>query len=66
MTANETPMGASLSETEREFLDFALDLAAGRMAERPSEFGDDDRAALAALRRLAGKTPQQPILWEAK
>lgn len=47
-----------LKPTEREFLTFALDLAADRMASRDG-FTDEDHAALDRFRRLADET-QQP------
>lgn len=43
-----------LSEAERTFLAFALDLAFDQMCSRGDEFGDDDHTALATLRKLAG------------
>ena len=56
-----TDRAAELSEVERQFLTFALDLAAGRMAERPDEFGADDDAAMARLRGLAGEAQQDAV-----
>jgi hypothetical protein len=43
-----------LSDRDRLLLAFALDLAGDRMASRSNEFDDEDQAALAALRKLAG------------
>ncbi|MEU8968107.1 hypothetical protein AB0D11_02330 [Streptomyces monashensis] len=51
---------AVLSDTERQFLTYALDLAADHVAFRPDEFTDADRAAMERLRRLAGEAPQDP------
>jgi hypothetical protein len=48
---------AVLSDTERQFLTYALDLAADQMASRGNEFEDEDRAALEKLRRMAGEAP---------
>jgi hypothetical protein len=48
---------AALSDTDRQFLTFALELAADEMASRGDEFGDDDEAALETLRRLAASGP---------
>jgi hypothetical protein len=49
-----------LTDAERQFLTFALDLADDRMAERGDEFGDDDEAALETLRQLAaGQSAEQ-------
>jgi hypothetical protein len=48
--------GFVLAEAERQFLAFALDLAADQMASRGDEFGDEDTAALDTLRRLAAET----------
>jgi hypothetical protein len=50
---------AALSDTERQFLTYALDLAGDQMASRGNEFGAEDTAALETLRRLAGEA-QQP------
>jgi hypothetical protein len=47
---------AALSDTDRQFLTFALELAADEMASRGDEFGDEDEAALETLRRLAAGT----------
>ena len=47
--AAETP----LTDAERQFLTFALDLADNRMANRSDEFDTEDYAALARLRQLA-------------
>jgi hypothetical protein len=44
---------ALLTEAQQTFLTFALDLAADRMADRSTEFTEEDDAALTALRRLA-------------
>lgn len=48
----------SLTAVERQFLTFALDLAADEMASRGDEFGDEDEAALETLRRVAAE--EQP------
>jgi hypothetical protein len=50
--AQATP--PALSDNDRAFLKFALDLAFDEMASRDDEFGDDDETALANLQRLAG------------
>lgn len=42
-----------LTESERTFLTFALDLAADRMASRGDEFTAEDEAALTSLRAMA-------------
>lgn len=42
-----------LTDSERQFLTFALELAADQMASRGAEFDDEDDAALARLRRMA-------------
>ncbi|MEV6102655.1 hypothetical protein [Nocardia sp. NPDC051981] len=47
------PTTARLDDGERQFLSFALDLAADEMASRGDEFTDEDRAALETLRRMA-------------
>lgn len=49
------PSGArpGLSDSERQFLTFALDLAADQMASRGDEFDSDDEAALESLRALS-------------
>lgn len=44
-----------LTSPEREFLTFALELAADQMASRGDEFDDDDRAALTALHAMAAE-----------
>lgn len=49
-----------LSDTERQFLTFALDLAADRMASHGDEFGDEDEAALKRLRRVADESTVTP------
>jgi hypothetical protein len=52
----QDPTGAPapmLSDGERSFLAYALDLADDAMASEDG-FTDDDRAALASLRKLAG------------
>jgi len=46
---------APLNAAERQFLGFALDLAADQMASRGDEFTPDDDAALENLRRLAAE-----------
>ncbi|MFE3386340.1 hypothetical protein [Streptomyces anulatus] len=43
----------SLNDSDRQFLTFALELAADQMASRGDEFDDEDEAALAKLRALA-------------
>lgn len=43
----------SLSDEQRQFLTFALGLAADVMASRGDEFTAEDEAALASLRRMA-------------
>ncbi|MEV2249371.1 hypothetical protein AB0I94_02240 [Streptomyces sp. NPDC050147] len=48
-----------LADSERQFLTFALDLAADQMASRGDEFDEDDEAALAKFRRMADEA-QQP------
>lgn len=45
---------APLSDTERSFLRFALELAADAMANDPEDFTDADQAAHARLSKLAG------------
>lgn len=42
-----------LTPAERQFLTFALDLAADQMSDRGNEFDDEDEAALTRLRQLA-------------
>ena len=42
-----------LTVDERQFLTFALELAADQMASRGNEFDDADEAALKSLRRMA-------------
>ena len=49
----------TLTDTDRQFLTFALDLAADQMASRGDEFDSDDEAALEKLRRLAGEQPEE-------
>jgi hypothetical protein len=46
---------SQLSAAERQFLSFALDLAADHMANRGDEFDAEDDAALARLRQLAAE-----------
>ncbi|AZM91455.1 hypothetical protein [Streptomyces sp. W1SF4] len=46
-----------ITASERQFLAFALDLAADHMAVRGDEFTDEDDAALARLRQLAEGQP---------
>jgi hypothetical protein len=48
---------AALTTAERQFLTYALDLAADQMASRGNEFGDEDTAALEKLRRMADEQP---------
>ncbi|MFD4738691.1 hypothetical protein ACFWNQ_15160 [Streptomyces virginiae] len=43
----------ALTASERQFLTFALDLAADHMANRDDEFDDEDETALARLRQFA-------------
>lgn len=45
------------SVAERQFLTFALDLAADRMASRGDEFTDEDQAALDRFRRMSVDEP---------
>lgn len=49
---------AVLTDSERQFLAFALDLAADQMASRGDEFDEDDEAALAKFRRLTDEVQQ--------
>ncbi|WP_399554216.1 hypothetical protein OG582_40540 (plasmid) [Streptomyces anulatus] len=56
--------GETLTETERQLLDFALDLAADQMASRDG-FDDEDQAALEKLRALAAP-PAAPAAPEAQ
>jgi hypothetical protein len=60
VTITEQPAdrAAVLSDTERQFLTFALDQAAEEMSLGDG-FTDEDRAALEKLRRMAGEA-QQP------
>lgn len=51
-------LSVQLSEGEQQFLRFALELAADRMAEHGDEFDADDDAALELLRRLTGEAPR--------
>lgn len=44
-----------LSKSDRQFLAFALELAADQMASRGDEFDDADEAALEKLRTLTGE-----------
>ncbi|MEV8101022.1 hypothetical protein [Streptomyces sp. NPDC088135] len=48
-------MNADLNDAERQFLTFALDLAANQMASRGDEFTAEDSAALATFRRMAAE-----------
>ncbi|MGW5852120.1 hypothetical protein ACWFQ8_29940 [Streptomyces sp. NPDC055254] len=50
-TAPEPTQAAAFSAAERQFLTFALDLAADHMASR-GEFTDEDHAALDRFRRM--------------
>ncbi|WP_020141162.1 hypothetical protein [Streptomyces sp. 351MFTsu5.1] len=62
----ETSAAYELRDTDRQFLTYALELAAEQMASRGNEFGDDDTAALEKLRRLAAKAqprPERGELW---
>jgi hypothetical protein len=56
-TAPADPATA-LSTSERQFLTFALELAADQMASRSNEFDADDEAALAKLRSLTAEGAQ--------
>jgi hypothetical protein len=47
------PATTPLAPAERQFLTFALELAADQMASCGDEFDDEDEAALARLRRIA-------------
>ncbi|MGW4493815.1 hypothetical protein [Streptomyces sp. NPDC004376] len=51
----------SLTDTERQFLTFALDLAADRMASRGDEFTSEDEAALEKLRSMADAATAPPV-----
>lgn len=44
---------AGLSDNDREFLAYALDVAEGQMAIRPGEFSENDETALRKLRHVA-------------
>lgn len=46
-------LAEGLNASERQFLTFALELAADQMASRGDEFDDEDEAALEVLRRMA-------------
>lgn len=48
-------LAEGLTDTERQFLTFALELAADQMAFRGDEFDDEDDAALDTLRRVAAE-----------
>lgn len=48
-----------LTETERQLLGFALELAEEEIHARNLEIPDKDRAALTSLRRLAADTTQE-------
>jgi hypothetical protein len=50
---------AALTDHERRFLAFALDLAADRVLSEDG-FTDEDDAALASLRRMAAWPPARP------
>lgn len=56
LEAAERP--AVLTDSERQFLTFALDLAADQMASRGDEFDGDDEAALKTFRRMADEAQQ--------
>lgn len=58
--APATDRDTQLSDVERQFLTYALDLAADQMASRGDEFGLNDEAAMERLRRLAGEAQQDP------
>jgi hypothetical protein len=51
-----TTRADALTDTDRQFLTFALDLAGDQMASRGDEFGEEDAAAMEKLRRLAAET----------
>jgi len=51
--AAETERARTLTETDRAFLAFALDLAADHMASRSDEFDESDDAAMTKLRHMA-------------
>jgi hypothetical protein len=56
-----TDRAAVLSQTERDMLRYALDLAQEQMLSRGDEFGDGDQAAVTSLRRLTDEAqPAQP------
>jgi hypothetical protein len=59
-----TPVGqaAVLTDSERQFLAFALDLAQEQMFSRGDEFTDEDEAALKLLRRMADETPAAEVV----
>ena len=65
LAAYDASRAAMLSASERQFLTFALELAADQMAARSDEFDADDEAALAKLRRMADEAqqaePEAPI-----
>jgi hypothetical protein len=46
----------TLSDTDRQFLTYALDLAADQMASRGNEFTPEDEDAMERLRRLAARS----------
>ncbi|MER6191812.1 hypothetical protein [Streptomyces cyaneofuscatus] len=54
-------MNAGLNPAERQFLTFALDLAADLMVSRGDEFDEQDEASLKSLRILATET-EEPAL----
>ena len=51
-------LAENLTAPERQFLTFALGLAADHMASRSDEFTAGDEAALTSLRRLAASSPR--------
>lgn len=53
----QQPATEPLTDAERQFLTFALDLADNRMANRSDEFTAEDYEALARLRQIAAGDP---------
>ncbi|WP_435597100.1 hypothetical protein [Streptomyces anulatus] len=49
----QPPTSEALTDAERQFLTFAVELAADQMASRGDEFDDEDEAALLKFRALA-------------
>ncbi|MFJ5893814.1 hypothetical protein [Streptomyces californicus] len=56
----QPPTSKALTDAERQFLTFALELAADQMASRGDEFDDEDEAALDKFRALATPSPAAP------